>query len=368
MFQLYLGLMSGTSLDGVDAALVDFSEPASPRLIASHIEPLTPQTRDRLVSAFRRCQAISLDEIGELDHEIATLFASATRTLLEQAKVPREQVTAIGSHGITLRHSPDLERPFTWQLGDPNRIAELTGITTVADFRRRDMAAGGQGAPLVPALHQALFHSDKESRAILNLGGIANLTLLPRDIDAPVLGFDTGPANGLMDAWIYEHRQLTFDRDGSWANSGKIQPRLLKEFLSDPYFNRDIPKSTGREHFNLQWIKQHVSNETPEDVQATLAELSAQTVVAALQRWAPETGRVLVCGGGAFNTYLLKRIQTLLEQIPLESTEQFGIPAEWVEAVAFAWLAKQTLNKNAGNIPSVTGASGPRILGGIYYA
>lgn len=353
-------------MDGIDAALMDFSD--SPQLLAWHSHPLPEQVRQQLY----RLQTPGNDELTatmHLDVVIGRLFAEAVHALLDKAGLKADQISAIGSHGQTLRHYPDGPTPSTLQIGDPNLIAELTGITTVADFRRRDMAAGGQGAPLVPAFHAGVFHHPGRNRAILNIGGIANLTLLPADVSQPVSGFDTGPGNGLMDAWIDQHYQQAFDRDGEWAASGHVHPGLLERLLNDPYFARTPPKSTGREYFNLAWLQpalETFAHLAARDVQATLAELSARSITEALSRGTMEVEDVLVCGGGVHNRHLMQRLEELLIPATVASTAIAGIDPDQVEAAAFAWLARQTLNDEPGNLPSVTGASHPVVLGGIY--
>ena len=316
--------------------------------------------------------AHSIEELGTLDVQIAEAFAEAAVQLLDQAGVTADQVRALGSHGQTVRHRPaganfDGRHPFTWQFGDGNVIAERSGIATVADFRRRDVAAGGQGAPLVPAFHAALLHCADEDRALLNLGGIANFTLLPAVGD--VRGFDTGPANALMDAWCERHRGQPFDAGGAFAAQGEIDPALLSRLLDDPWFALAPPKSTGREQFHLDWVQSRLSgDESAEDVQATLLELSATTVIDALRTQQPNTRRLLACGGGVRNTRLLARIAAQLPGVVVESTAAHGLDPDFVEAMAFAWLARQTLAGLPGNVPSVTGARGPRVLGVVYPA
>jgi anhydro-N-acetylmuramic acid kinase len=362
----YIGLMSGTSLDGIDAALVDFSG-KTPRLIHAINFPLDRSLHTTL------CKLCTpgdneIEQLGLADIQLANSFADAVIQLLKEAGIDSAQVRAIGSHGQTIRHCPPQanERGFTLQIGDPNTIAERTGITTVADFRRRDMAAGGHGAPLVPAFHATMFATPEQSRAILNIGGIANLTLLPAD--APVSGFDTGPGNVLLDAWIQQQQQQAFDRDGNWAASGNVNQPLLNTFLADDYFSLAPPKSTGREHFNLHWLKAHLNNFelAPADVQSTLCELTATSIVAALKQYAAETTELVVCGGGARNTDLLRRIGRQLANVELINSEALGLAPEWVEAVAFAWLARETLEHRASNLPAVTGARRPVVLGGIF--
>lgn len=370
MTDLYIGLISGTSADGIDAALVDFSR-TYPEIIGTHYTPYPAALREKI---FALCQK-GEDEIhrmGELDVIIAKEFAHATNNLLKQHAVSPHEIKAIGSHGQNIRHHPHQPHRFTLQIGDPNTIAMETGITTVADFRRKDVALGGQGAPLVPAFHQHVFASETTDRVIVNIGGIANITLLPKNTPGPVIGFDTGPGNGLMDMWINRFFNETYDKNGAWGIQGSVNQPLLDSFLSDRYFLLSPPKSTGREYFNLEWIKKHLDSLeikiAPVDVQATLAELTARTIVDALQHYVTQ-GEILVCGGGAHNLFLLTRLRDLAKPyFHVETTNKYGIDPDWVEAMAFAWLARQTINRLPGNLPSVTGAKNPGILGGVYFA
>ncbi|HEY4581965.1 MAG TPA: anhydro-N-acetylmuramic acid kinase [Lysobacter sp.] len=372
---LYVGLISGTSADGIDAALVRFGAGASHtgcRLEHGLTVPWAPALRARLVELGQGGDARGLDEIGTLDVQVGEAFAAAAQALLADAKVDARGVRAIGSHGQTIRHRPagaahDGAQPFSWQIGDANVIAERCGITTVADFRRRDVAAGGQGAPLVPAFHAAMLHSSDEDRAVLNLGGIANFTLLPSKGD--VRGFDTGPANALLDAWCLRHRGEAFDRDGAFAASGRVDEVLLARLLAEPWFAQPPPKSSGREQFHLDWVQSRLQgHESPADVQATLMELSAATVCDALLAHQPATTRVLTCGGGVRNARLIGRIAARLPACTIEPTDAHGLDADFVEAMAFAWLARQALAGLPGNVPAVTGARGPRVLGVVYPA
>lgn len=367
MSELYIGLMSGTSADGIDAVLVDFNDKL-PKLIATHYTPYSPALRQKILALCRPGNN-EIHRLGELDIELAHAFAESVLTLLQQAGVDNNHIKAIGSHGQTIRHSPDPLQRFSLQIGDPNTIAARTGITTVADFRRKDIALGGQGAPLVPAFHHYLFADKKMNRAIVNIGGIANITLLIPQQQS-IIGFDTGPGNGLLDEWIHQHQQKAHDAGGSWAASGKINQPLLNSMLADNYFHLSPPKSTGREYFNTKWLHQHLSNLTVSntDVQTTLTELTAATIINAISLHMPQ-GEIYVCGGGAHNTYLLDRLQFLATtQFKVMTTEKLGIHPDWVEAIAFAWLASQTVNQRAGNLPSVTGARQAAILGGLYYA
>ncbi|MDR1075419.1 MAG: anhydro-N-acetylmuramic acid kinase [Xanthomonadaceae bacterium] len=363
---LYLGIISGTSADGIDVALIQ-TEPAI-RLLAGHTYPWDDRLRAQLLCLGQGHDDIqSLDLLGQLDAQVGLAFADAALQLLDDANIAPSRVHAIGSHGQTLRHRPAADPPFSMQIGDGSRIAEHTGITTVTDFRRRDIAAGGHGAPLVPAFHRAMLHSPDESRAVLNLGGIANLTLLPRT--GPVRGFDTGPANALLDAWCQRHTGMAFDRGGVLATRGKIDHELLERLLADPWFRQPPPKSTGREMFHLDWLRPRLGGTEPvEDVQATLAELTAMTVTDQLRMQQPDTERVLVCGGGVHNPLLMQRLSSYLPDVASESTARYGLDPDFVEAMAFAWLARETLAGRPGNLPAVTGAEGLRILGAIHPA
>ncbi|TXH81833.1 MAG: anhydro-N-acetylmuramic acid kinase [Pseudoxanthomonas sp.] len=368
---LYLGLMSGTSADGIDAALVRFEGEGRAlrcQLVHGRTFAWDEATRTRLVALGQGADTVSLDALGALDATVALAFADAALALLQDAGIPRGRVRAIGSHGQTIRHRPQADPPFTWQLGDGNVIAERSGIDTVADFRRRDVAAGGQGAPLMPAFHAALLGSPQEDRAVLNLGGIANFTLLP--VGGKVRGFDTGPANALMDAWCERHTGRAYDADGAFAASGQVDAALLARLLAEPWFALPPPKSTGREHFHLEWLQARMGETalSPADVQATLLDLTARTVADALQMTQPDTRRVLVCGGGVRNAALMARLAAYLPQAIVESTAMHGLEPDYVEAMGFAWLARETLAGRPGNLPAVTGASGRRILGTVFPA
>ncbi|VAX07839.1 Anhydro-N-acetylmuramic acid kinase [hydrothermal vent metagenome] len=366
--EIYLGLISGTSMDSIDTALVSFAD-NGPELIATHTHPWPDDLRQQLQDLTTPGEN-EINRLGQTDVRAGVEFASAALALLSTAQISPSAVTAIGSHGQTIRHQPDADSPFTLQIGDPSRIAEVTGITTVAGFRRRDMAAGGEGAPLVPAFHAAIFSSHQEQRCILNIGGIANITLLPPNGSDPVTGFDTGPGNCLLDAWINQHLQQPFDRGGAWAAEGKTRTKLLEAMLADSYFRRPAPKSTGVDYFNLEWLNNHLAEfgeATPCDIQTTLVALTAETIARAIQNQAPSCQRILVCGGGVHNSSLLLELKTrFTNQHIIESTSVAGLDPDWVEAVAFAWLAKQTMEGKAGNLPEVTGAKHPVILGGIY--
>jgi anhydro-N-acetylmuramic acid kinase len=360
---LYIGVMSGTSLDGLDVALVEQSQTL--RLLATHYTPM-PDELGRQLLALCRSGDDEIARAAEAEQQWAELAAQAIRQLLQREGLAPQQIRAIGSHGQTVRHEP--QRGFTVQIGNPALLAELTGISVVADFRRRDVAAGGQGAPLVPAFHHALFGNERR-RAILNVGGFSNLTLLAPQ--QPVRGFDCGPGNVLLDAWIRHHRGEAFDRDGAWAASGRADAQLLQHLLADDYFSLRGPKSTGRERFNLDWLQQQLQSHpalAAADVQATLLELTARSIAASLQANLPGAEELLVCGGGAHNRRLMQRLAELLPGYTVASTDTRGLPADWIEAMAFAWLAHCSLEGLTANCPEVTGARGPRILGAIYPA
>jgi anhydro-N-acetylmuramic acid kinase len=364
---LYLGLISGTSADGIDAALVRFTD-GRPSLVAGLTHPWDETLRQRILAVAQDEIRLDLDAYGQLDVAVGRAFADAAQAVVRKAGVAASDVSAIGSHGQTIRHRPAGELPFTLQIGDPSVIAERTGIDTVADFRRADVAAGGQGAPLVPAFHATVLRPEHGARVVLNLGGIANVTRLSAAGD--VTGFDTGPANGLMDAWCLRHRGEGFDRDGRFATSGHVDDGLLSELLDDAYFALPPPKSTGREHFHLAWLDMHprVAELAPEDVQATLLALSAVSVTDAITRYAADAEDVIACGGGVHNSALMQAIGARLEGRPLHSSASFGIDPDGMEAMAFAWLAYRRLRGEPGNLPAVTGARGLRLLGALYAA
>ena len=366
--QYYLGLISGTSADGIDAALVRFDGNATharPELAFGRTYPWDPALRARLVELGQRTAMLTLDEVGELDVRIGRAFAQAAKAAIEASGVATADIAAIGSHGQTLRHRAHGEIPFTLQLGDPSTIAERCGLRVVADFRRRDVAAGGHGAPLVPAFHAATLHSDAEDRAALNLGGIANFTLLPAN--GAVRGFDTGPANGLMDAWCLRHSGQAYDMGGGFAAQGRIDEALLARLLDEPWFALPPPKSTGRDQFHLAWMESKLrGDEAPADVQATLLALSVRTIADALRAAQPHTQRVIACGGGVHNPLLMAALAAAMPGSVVESSAMHGLDPDFVEAMAFAWLARETLAGRPGNLPAVTGAAGPRVLGAIY--
>ena len=368
---IYMGLMSGTSMDGIDAALVEFGDHQC-KLLAMQSIQYPDALRSALLQASRHADQCTVDLIGDLDQWVGECFRDAAISLLRSGQLSADDVNAIGSHGQTLRHQPNAARPFTMQIGDPNVIAIGSGITTVADFRRADMALGGQGAPLTPAFHQWLFADPASLRVILNIGGIANVTLLPGAL-AKASGFDTGPGNTLLDTVAKENLDRPYDDGGAWAASGNVSGRLLQIMLADEYFSLPAPKSTGFEYFNGNWLNARLSNLgdtalAAVDVQATLAELSARSIAAAIQENMPAVDEVFVCGGGVHNPDLLQRIENCLAPATVASTEACGLHPDWVEAAAFAWLAMRTLHGLPGNLPAVTGAGDAAILGAIYPA
>lgn len=368
--ELYIGLMSGTSADSIDAALLDFGGD-SPQLLAQHCHPISNTLKQQILSL---CQPDDneLDRLGELDRILGQHFADAALALLDAGDYAASQICAIGSHGQTVRHRPpgSCEHPFTVQIGDPNTIAEQTGITTIADFRRRDIAVGGQGAPLAPAFHQAAFSAPGKERFVINIGGMANLTHLP--VDQPATGYDTGPGNVLLDAWVHQHLGQPYDPDGHWASQGNSNTQLLAQLMNHPFFALEPPKSTGRESFHLAWLTAELERFGQQlaavDVQATLLELTAQSIAHCVKSSTQNRSEVYICGGGAYNLHLLQRLEKLVFPHSLTTTQELGLAPEWVEAAAFAWLARQTQLRLTGNLPSVTGAGKAVILGGIYSA
>ncbi len=362
---LYIGLMSGTSLDGIDVALVDFSDGA--HLLAHGHYPMDEALTASLLALSQSNAVLTLDQLGQLETALGMAYAEAVNGFCSAHSIDTGQIRAIGNHGQTVRHAPHGTHPYTLQLGDANTLCERTGITTVADFRRRDVAAGGQGAPLVPAFHRALFAYPGEARAVVNIGGIANITVLATNGD--VIGFDTGPGNGLMDAWCQRHWQKAYDADGLLAASGGCSPALLERLMAEPWLQLPPPKSTGRDFFQLHWLEPLLQglDLAPEDVLNTLNQFTARTVADALIAHGGNLDTVLVCGGGVHNALLMDRLQALLP-CPVKSTAALGVHPDYVEAMAFAWLAKQCLDGKPGNVQQVTGASGPRILGAIYQA
>jgi anhydro-N-acetylmuramic acid kinase len=363
----YIGLMSGTSMDGIDAALVRFGDHGV-EIVATHAEAYPETLQFSLQRAATTHVDKPIENLGALDRQVGECFRDAALALVAKSGIPPGEIRAIGSHGQTVRHQPHGPRPYSLQIGNPDIVAAGTGITTVADFRSADLAAGGQGAPLVPPFHAWLFRSQDESRVVLNIGGIANITILPSG-DAPVTGFDTGPGNTLMDRWIRRHQRRPFDENGAWAETGNVLDPLLEKLLSFGYFRLAPPKSTGLEDFNLDWLGEYdVDAFAPEDVQATLAELTARSVAMHVRAYAPDANHIFVCGGGAHNRHLMGRLERNLPESKVDSTRSAGLDPDWVEAVAFAWLARRTLRGEPGNLPSVTGASREVVLGTIHSA
>jgi len=355
MTELYIGLMSGTSLDAVDAALVSIDTNTA-TLVASHKHTIPNTLRQQILNTCTG-QNTTLPEIGLLDHKLGKLYASAALKLLEQAQLNANQITAIGNHGQTVFHQPEGDSPFTIQLGDANLIAATTGIDTIADFRRLDIALGGQGAPLVPAFHEFLFPNRVSTTVVLNIGGIANITVLPKN--GEVSGFDTGPGNILMDAWCEKHTGQQYDHNGEWAKQGLIDTALLNQLMSDPYLTKKPPKSTGREHYNLAWF----------ETQRTLCEFTGQSIAQQVQSFKDGTNcELLVCGGGVNNPLLMDVLQQHLPRWRISPTDERGIPADYLEAMAFGWLARQRIHKQHSNLPSVTGAKHKASLGVLYAA
>ncbi len=367
MSELFIGLMSGTSVDAIDAVLMDFSKSPT-HLVASFSQPIENELKNEIN------QLISNNtwpqNIEYVDSEFAKASTQAVHNLLASASVETSQISAIGSHGQTIFHAPNDIPGISIQIGNAQIIANQTGITTIANFRQADIDAGGQGAPIACAFHAKTLQHEHEDRIILNLGGIANITALPRNTAEKIIGFDTGPANGLLDAWIKKHQGLDFDKNGAWAKSGTVDNGLLNVMLEDEYFKLAPPKSTGREKFNLIWLQymldQYEEFVTEKDVQATLIALTTQSISNAIQTWAPNTSRMLLCGGGSYNPYLVSQLQNSMPNIPVETSSKHGISEEWMEAMAFAWYAKRKLEGKTANIPSVTGASKKVILGETY--
>ena len=379
MHNYTIGLMSGTSLDGADGVLVDFLG-QKPRVLATASEPFGDSFRAELL-ALNSPSHNELHRAALAGSQLAAVYAKVVATLLLKASaqgITADQIQLIGAHGQTVRHQPQptSDGPsgvgYTLQLNNPALLAELTGIDVVDDFRSRDVAAGGQGAPLVPAFHQGVFGGKDTGVAVLNLGGISNLSVLPpRDSLLPVLGFDCGPGNVLMDAWCLQRTGQPFDAGGAWAASGRLIPALLASLLDEPYFSLPIPKSTGRDLFSLAWLDEklrHFASERPENIQNTLTELTVCACIAGVNSYGKESTELIICGGGAFNLYLLQRLQAGLPWLRVITSDQHGLPPLQVEAAAFAWLARQMLERQPGNLPGVTGAAGLRVLGALYPA
>ncbi len=378
MQDYYIGLMSGTSLDGADGVLVDFSG-QKPRVVAAASEPFSDAFKAELL-ALNTPTHNELHRAALAAGQLAEVYARVVHQLLRDAAVQgigAGQVQAIGAHGQTVRHQPrktsadDGSGAYTLQLNNPSLLAELTGLDVVADFRSRDVAAGGQGAPLVPAFHQEIFGRADSALAMLNLGGIANLSVLPPANTSAVLGFDCGPGNALMDAWCQQHTGQPFDAGGAWAASGQLVPQLLASLLAEPYLSQPIPKSTGRDLFSVPWLAEKLASYAscpPQDIQHTLTEFTASACISAMERHASGSKELIVCGGGAFNLQLLRRLQAGLPWLRVSTSAEHGLPPLQVEAAAFAWLARQMLKRLPGNLASATGAAGPRVLGALYPA
>lgn len=368
----YVGLMSGTSVDAVDAVVARFEDSdRPPEILACHEQAPPADLRDRLLALSNGNQRLSLLEFGRLDQAVGDWFARSATAAIQKAGLTPDRIAAIGSHGQTIWHAPDDALAFSLQIGSAPRIAAVTGCAVVSDFRNADLALGGQGAPLVCAFHAALFADADTHRAAVNIGGIANVTLLPSAVrtDASAIrGFDTGPGNGLMDSWIQRHHGCSHDAGGTWAASGTVDETLLQHLLDDPYFQRPPPKSTGREYFGLDWLDRHLdgltSRPSAADVQATLCELTAITIADAIKRFGSDNEALYLCGGGVHNRQLVERIAAAAAPRSVATTEALGLDPDWIEALAFAWLARQRLLGRPGNAPGVTGAAGPAILGG----
>jgi anhydro-N-acetylmuramic acid kinase len=367
---LYVGLMSGTSVDAIDSALVRCQN-NHVSILATHQHAI-PTEFKKQIAAISHSGSDEIERLGVLDRALGLLFAEATNMLLVAAKTQPAQVKAIGSHGQTIRHRPPSavargEASFSLQIGDPNTIAEHTGITTVADFRRRDIAAGGEGAPLAPSFHAAAFGKPGVNRAIVNIGGIANTSFL--EGSELRMGFDTGPGNTLLDHWILSHSGEPYDRDGQWSTTGQVHQVLLERLLAHSYFNKVGPRSTGKEEFNLAWLNSHLvglDEIAAEDVQATLVELTSTSITRAIRHSPLNLSEIYICGGGCHNSHLMQCLAKQLAPATVQNTSVIGMDPDWVEAATFAWLASRTIDGLAGNSPAVTGATGERVLGGIY--
>lgn len=368
--ELYIGLMSGTSLDGVDGVLLDLGSPPPWTTLAHSHQAFDPALK-RLLLDLNTPGANELHQAALAAQALVKTCAQVVDAVCQMASIDPKQVRAIGAHGQTVRHRPEFG--YTLQLNAPALLAELTGIDVVADFRSRDVAAGGQGAPLVPAVHQALFARPDETVVVLNVGGMANLSIL-QPSSHPPLGFDCGPGNALMDAWCEQHTGQPYDRDGAWGATGQVHSSALRQALADPFFALPPPKSTGRDLFNQDWLHHwlktsHLNSNSPaQDVQATLCELTARSAAQAIQAHAPHAGRLVVCGGGALNSALMNRLKANLPGVAVEPSDVHGLPVMQVEAAAFAWLAQRHVHHLAGNVPEVTGARGHRVLGALYPA
>ena len=349
-------------MDGIDAVLVDFSA-KQPKLKQTHSHSWPDDIQRALIAARSIPDEDLSSSLTALDNLTATIFSDACKELLDKTHYQAKDIVAIGNHGQTIRHRPDIEKPFSLQIGNAKKITELTHIDVISDFRTADIKAGGQGAPLAPAFHQAIFQHGEINRVIVNIGGIANVTLLPKDHRQTVTGFDCGPGNTLMDAWISKHKQQHYDANGEFAASGKTDANLLATLLMDDYFQLTPPKSTGFEYFNLEWLDKYLERDVASaDVQSTLCNLTATSIIRSINQYAPDTSEIYICGGGAHNKTLMNQLQTLTK-CPVASTEALGVHPDWVEAMAFAWLAYRNVKQKTGNLPSVTGANKAVILG-----
>lgn len=362
----YIGIMSGTSVDGIDAVLVEDTS-SELKMCGQYTCEFPSDLKNDILQLLSTFQ-IHLKKLGEIDARLGISYAHAVNELLKKTGISAKKVIAIGCHGQTVYHNPRGDFPFTMQIGDGNRVAALTGIKTICDFRRMDVAFGGDGAPLAPAFHNGYLYSEKELRVILNLGGIANITILNKD-ESKVLGFDTGPANCLMDLWIQKIKNMKYDKNGQWAKSGSVNAELLEELCNEEYFRLSPPKSTGKELFSLAWLERKLTKFKtlkPDDIQSTLCDFTAKTISIAILKYAPFCQAVYSCGGGSSNTYLQERLGHLLKGMKVSTTDELGVPIQWVEAIAFAWLAKRRTEGKYGNIPSVTGAKAKVKLGAVY--
>ncbi|MGH1538375.1 MAG: anhydro-N-acetylmuramic acid kinase [Gammaproteobacteria bacterium] len=367
MPEYYIGLMSGTSVDAIDAVLMDFSK-SNTDIVSAFSQPINSKLRDDINRLIATRQIPK--NCGELDKQFAEISCEAVEQLLKLSSIDADQVTAIGSHGQTVFHDPKGNHAVSIQIGNPQHIANTTRIPTIGNLRQADIDAGGEGAPLACVYHAATLQSSEEERIVVNLGGIANITKLPKNKKQPIIGFDTGPASTLMDAWTQQNLNKPYDTDGAWAQAGTANTALLENMLKDDYFSAPPPKSTGREYFNLKWLQRFLNaqNETvsAQDIQATLLLLTAYSVADSIKTWCPESKKILLCGGGSENKFLVQQLKQTLEDKTIQNTNDYGIPTNWMEAMAFAWLAKQHIEHKPGNIPSVTGADKAVKLGELF--
>ncbi len=365
--EIFIGTMSGTSLDGLDMVAIRFDN-QRPCLLHQTTAEYPQSIRQDLQRLIQSPQS-TIEQMCEMDTRLGKFYADQINAFISRNKLDKNRIRAIGSHGQTIRHAPETRHPYTLQIGDANIIAALCEIDVVADFRRRDIALGGQGAPLAPALHQQLFHSDQHNRAIINIGGIGNITLLPKDMDRPVIGFDSGPGNTLIDHLCQQQLNRNYDPEGNYARSGKLNTSLLQALLQDPYFSRPPPKSTGTDYFSPHWWQQKSQEKTSTvDLLNTLTELTAVTIAKAVHRLESEIDEIYICGGGAHNSFLLERLGFHLSSCPIRSTEALDLHPDWVEATAFAWFARQTLHCSPANLPSVTRAKHETVLGAVFFS